>query len=779
MPLNYEFFDPNFGNVPVEIRNTRNEETIQQFLKKIEIDERNLRQPNEEDRTNLLLKIENFFEQVQSSLFTPSNEALDSFMVDIDKNVHEALAGYPGPLDQEQKNTFMGHFYNFLTLLQDIGLYQGDIAATLTERAENALHTYTGCLLSENERKNLTERIKNNQEFDKVKNDQHRHLNNRKLTAPVKKNGRIELKNIHQTAFQTTRNGCWSVSYQLLLQSRGIHLSQQQIRSYREDMNETQFRQMNTQTQFGETDKLFNQDVMSSPAEHAGLLMELRPNTAMRSVTLAGDLSVKQFAAHDKKNAAQKSKEAIRQRKEAIRKIITTALVDDCSPVSYTNGNHFLTIVGIENDTVLYKNSLAKGSNPDQTYQMPLEDIAKTTSMNFFWLHDISVRKDGTSAELDNVSDLSSQKGGTLVYQPAAEQINQDVEIGGYGMNSYIIRQQADQNQNQYEPYGIETFLPKRLYAPQPYADRTQQQTAQPAHIEQLNSIRTLLDELHDKFQATNKDSHKNTQEYNHMIDALSKLKQHVGNLGKKTEPISTQEYTTLDELKKKALYTVNDYLEKKGSFSWFQMGRDRRRLASRLKETLQFDVQLIQELGEEQKRQEEQKKKEAQNAQKPQEKHKTPETLDKFKPQAALLKKQCDTYQQMGQLEMAQLGKEAQNAMSELVSMAIGKKKYESSEAALSLAKILCFNKLDSMKIKNPENWQEMTISLLNENAFQTFSASLSSDNLHTLLTVKDGFTKLNQQLESKGTWKEVDLATANMIAPEEHRPEENVPIF
>ena len=92
--------------------------------------------------------------------------------------------------------------------------------------------------LSASEIEHLNYRIEVMEEVNKLSENNLKEINKRKaLIAPVeRKDGTIELVHIHQDNLQNTWNGCWSVSLQLLLQSRGVRLTQEQIRGFRPDI---------------------------------------------------------------------------------------------------------------------------------------------------------------------------------------------------------------------------------------------------------------------------------------------------------------------------------------------------------------------------------------------------------------------------------------------------------------------------------------------------------------------------------------------------------------
>ena len=108
--------------------------------------------------------------------------------------------------------------------------------------------------LSSNEIKHLKHRIKIMKELNEIgeKNRKALRENNRtSLIAPItRKDGTVELAHIHQDKVQNTFNGCWSVSLQLLLQSRGVKLTQEQIRGFRHNfVNDEEVKELDEGTE--------------------------------------------------------------------------------------------------------------------------------------------------------------------------------------------------------------------------------------------------------------------------------------------------------------------------------------------------------------------------------------------------------------------------------------------------------------------------------------------------------------------------------------------------
>ena len=136
--------------------------------------------------------------------------------------------------------------------------------------------------LSADEIAHLNYRIEVMEDINKLSKDNLKEINKRKaLIAPVeRKDGTIELVHIHQDNLQNTWNGCWSVSLQLLLQSRGVRLTQEQIRSFRPDITD---RKVADELK---NEHMLNEDKKSIMDQKVDLVMKVLPNTSMNMVTI-------------------------------------------------------------------------------------------------------------------------------------------------------------------------------------------------------------------------------------------------------------------------------------------------------------------------------------------------------------------------------------------------------------------------------------------------------------------------------------------------------------
>jgi uncharacterized protein Yka (UPF0111/DUF47 family) len=249
--------------------------------------------------------------------------------------------------------------------------------------------------LSSNEIEHLEFRIETMKELNKIGEENKKALigNKRKsLIAPIEReDGTVELAHIHQDKVQNTFNGCWSVSLQLLLQSRGIKLTQEQIRSFRHNFVSEEEVEVIPESD----EKDINQDRKNEMVNKVDLVMKVLPNTSVNNMLFMRGESMKNMD------------HAI----ETFKTVVKTALIEDCSPLSMVANGHFRTIVGIQGDEVLVKDSIQfRTHGANHTYKVPIKDIVKNTT-KLFWLHDLQMEKDGSCAEFSEVKGLSYKDG--------------------------------------------------------------------------------------------------------------------------------------------------------------------------------------------------------------------------------------------------------------------------------------------------------------------------------------------------------------------------------
>ena len=226
-------------------------------------------------------------------------------------------------------------------------------------------------------------------------------------------NGAIILGGVTQTEFQSASQGCWSVAMSNLLGSRGVQISQKDIRSFRPTNS---FGLTNSMRAY-DTNEM-NNDAGSDPFYDSELVMDNLPNTAVRQW---GFDNLPPAFIDDRGNVYRDLTDdtAI----EAIRKQVEYAIKHDHSPIALKYGGHYQTIVGIRENKVILKDSLpppaydergnAIPRDPNTTYEVDLYDIVrKVRSLQPGYQRDISLiwlselHKDPRTGEVEELKDI-------------------------------------------------------------------------------------------------------------------------------------------------------------------------------------------------------------------------------------------------------------------------------------------------------------------------------------------------------------------------------------
>lgn len=188
---------------------------------------------------------------------------------------------------------------------------------------------------------------------------------------------------------QTSACGCWAMPIQMMLKSRGIEVPQSVIRTYRPQMTGSESAHMT----LDETYQL-NADAYSNTAWGAELVQRLLPNTVMKQKSYGTDEMVM-------------NDDAEKLYKDDLRKSVTTALSAG-SPVALLVGDHYRTVVGIDGDELILKDSLKPSPVPDE--RLSLDTLfadarsTKTQAVEITWIDDLRVEKGSvqTDAYLNN-----------------------------------------------------------------------------------------------------------------------------------------------------------------------------------------------------------------------------------------------------------------------------------------------------------------------------------------------------------------------------------------
>ena len=208
---------------------------------------------------------------------------------------------------------------------------------------------------------------------------------------------KIMLHGVHERRAQTTMNGCWSVSLCSQLEYRGIHLSQEEIRTYRPDDTESKL----------SADE-FYKNQKQTIADYSGLVSRMLPNSCLFQVPISSPKT--------NPNAAAEAKAQLQH-------LIFHALTKENSPVSLCAGGHYLTVVGMDKDRVYVKNPMHWLVGDPETIEE--------------WTFDQLLSKGRGSVELNWIGDLTPSLGGSI--EPGAAWFNNGTFYGnGRAYSSFL-----------------------------------------------------------------------------------------------------------------------------------------------------------------------------------------------------------------------------------------------------------------------------------------------------------------------------------------------------
>ena len=227
--------------------------------------------------------------------------------------------------------------------------------------------------------------------------------------------GIVGFSNLKYPDYQTSSNGCWSISYSTLLRSRGVDISQEEIRRWRPDYPEN----IAPEKKANQDRKLtMNSDTSNSIFPNADLLGKVLPNTAVNMLHIDA-FSPAQLLLNGKPLNAEQQQivkdEYKAQVKTQLQKTIMEAIQVHRSPVAISWDGHFVTITGISADgqTLRYEESLGAERNEQRTRTMPLDELvnqgleahdhygthfAYGTGLELNWLSDLPVAEYGSGA---------------------------------------------------------------------------------------------------------------------------------------------------------------------------------------------------------------------------------------------------------------------------------------------------------------------------------------------------------------------------------------------
>ena len=232
--------------------------------------------------------------------------------------------------------------------------------------------------------------------------------------------GGVTLEDVYQKEFQNTAAGCWANFFQVLASSKGIDLTQNDIKNYRPDKSLQEAQQVTE-----DIHNAYNADRENNALEMADSILSFMPNTMLREVEIA---PYNDAIKNENITEEQFKKSAI----DEMSRIIRNAIEFDRSPVGVLMGGHYITIIGINGDKVKYKDSLYHDNNktePDKTHEGTLSELlgdklsaqsgmAGLSGIQLTWMKDIQLSKDGKTIFGVPSEYVEMNPDGTLTEQP-------------------------------------------------------------------------------------------------------------------------------------------------------------------------------------------------------------------------------------------------------------------------------------------------------------------------------------------------------------------------
>ena len=199
--------------------------------------------------------------------------------------------------------------------------------------------------------------------------------------------GTIMLSKKKDVPKQTTTQGCWSAVLSDMLNHFGVDLSQQEVRGYRPDIHPDK---VNTESAKNLVERL-NSDKRNEIYDMVDLIQRTVPNVAYHHMALDA--------------FGQESKSVFKQKVE-------DSLLNQNSPVALLYKNHYVSIVGIRDNTIIVQdpNPKTKEKYQEISIDAVFNESAQYEQYQIMidWLEDLTFEKDGTCK---NVTDQWKKMG--------------------------------------------------------------------------------------------------------------------------------------------------------------------------------------------------------------------------------------------------------------------------------------------------------------------------------------------------------------------------------
>ena len=334
----------------------------------------------------------------------------------------------------------------------------------------------------------LKKHIEAIQKMEKIKNDAKKSFDEgkpygTKAEVIVKKEDSVEIK-VKQPAIQTSANGCWSCAAQMLIASQGIKgVTQEDIRAYRPKLTEN-----DTIIEDDEINKNYSYDEARDIMEKCDSILEFAPNSMLH------ELCIMPYSYGEIENGIERE-DYLKNAVNLTKKQMLHALKEDKSAIALYKPGHYITVVGIDGDNILYKDSKERKNqdtgetySANQTFRMPLSkfvednffknaNTGKTIPIKMTWLSEIKLAADGKTIHGLPSEYAYMNDDGQIV--PPPEEIHRD--NGGADVSMVLRegikisriagdeRKFLDKNISDYTDGGIRkietVYLPKKLNA--------------------------------------------------------------------------------------------------------------------------------------------------------------------------------------------------------------------------------------------------------------------------------------------------------------------------
>lgn len=215
---------------------------------------------------------------------------------------------------------------------------------------------------------------------------------------------------------QTSDNGCWSASLEVLLGSRGVKIPQEIIRGFR-----PRTEPIGENASFDpKLVEAFNDDTPQDLYTRAELIMRTLPNTGLHQRQYA---TYSDAMERENKNAPYVDEEKLGKQ---LSDDLYAAIAEKKSPVSIMFGGHFRTVVGIDrsNGELMYLDSLSKDTGTPQICK--IQDVIDRTRgagdgrIMTYWLEDLEPKNGNLT-----LADGAEYQNGRLV-EGAGQNVKKD-----------------------------------------------------------------------------------------------------------------------------------------------------------------------------------------------------------------------------------------------------------------------------------------------------------------------------------------------------------------